>query len=86
MSKYQEHKETIKHNYPPENYSMLREALDVSMELLDKATPMKPLGYHTNYKCPSCDKRVRSGKGSSSHIKDTVCRNCYQVLDWSEEE
>lgn len=28
--------EAIKSNYPPENYSILREALDLSMELLDK--------------------------------------------------
>lgn len=28
--------EAIKSNYPPERYSILREALDLSMELLDK--------------------------------------------------
>ena len=55
-------------------------------ELVDKATPKKPYGYHTHYNCPSCQKRVRSGKGSSSLIRDTVCRSCYQVLDWSTDD
>ena len=55
-------------------------------ELVDKATPKKPNGYHTHYICPTCQKRVRSGKGSSSQIKDAVCRYCYQVLDWSNDE
>ena len=55
-------------------------------ELVDRATPKKPIGTYTNYRCPVCGTRVRSGKGSSSRTKDTVCRNCFQVLDWSEED
>lgn len=31
--------EVIKQNYPPQHYSLLREALDMSIELLEKASP-----------------------------------------------
>lgn len=41
MNKYQEAIKAIKSNYPPSNYSMLREALDLAIILLEKATPKK---------------------------------------------
>jgi len=37
----QEAIETIKANYPPENYSMLREALDMAIALLKEQEPVK---------------------------------------------
>jgi len=42
MNKYQEAIKTIKSNYPDSRYSMLREALDLSIEVLKKAMPQKP--------------------------------------------
>lgn len=33
---YEEAIQTIKNNYPPENYTMLREALDLAIELMEK--------------------------------------------------
>lgn len=33
---YEEAIQTIKLNYPPENYTMLREALDLSIKLLEE--------------------------------------------------
>lgn len=38
---YQEAIEVIKSNYPPENYTMLREALDLSIELLTEKVERK---------------------------------------------
>lgn len=55
-------------------------------ELVDKATPKKPIGKYTNYRCPVCNRRVRSGKGSSSFVRDNVCQRCFQVLDWCDED
>lgn len=52
------------------------------IDILEKQIPRKPYGIYTDYRCPCCDTRVRSGKGSSSRTKDTVCRKCFQVLDW----
>lgn len=51
---------------------------------LEKQIPKKPIGRHTNYKCPVCDRRVRSGKGSSSFVVDYFCQRCGQALDWSD--
>jgi hypothetical protein len=58
------------------------DAIQALQELVDRRTPMKPVGKVTDFKCGHCETRVRSGKGSSSRVKDTVCRNCYQVIDW----
>jgi len=42
----QEAIETIEANYPPENYSMLREALDMAIKLLKEQETVKPkTGY-----------------------------------------
>ena len=53
---------------------------------LEKQIPKKPIGRHTSYKCPVCDRRVRSGKGSSSRGVDHFCQRCGQALDWSDTE
>lgn len=58
---------------------------NVFEELLNKSIPMKPIGEHTNRKCGRCETRLRSGQGSSSRTRDTVCRNCFQVVDWGED-
>lgn len=96
MNKYKEALQHIKDNTlcsfydKDENYmtsgTINKSSLGLLQELVDKATPKKPFGYHTHYNCPSCQRRVRSGKGSSSSIRDTVCRSCYQVLDWSKDD
>lgn len=49
-----------------------------------KQIPVKPVGEYTNYKCPVCGRRVRSGKGSSSRGVDHFCQRCGQKLDWSD--
>lgn len=38
MMEYKEAISVIKSNYPTENYTMLREALDIAIELLEKAS------------------------------------------------
>ena len=45
-------------------------------------TPKKPTGAHTNCRCPVCGRRVRSGQGSSSLVRDKRCQDCGQILDW----
>ena len=47
---YKQAIEVIKSNYPPENYTMLREALNLSIKLLEQAdntTPLKEGGIIT---------------------------------------
>ena len=59
---------------------------ELAIKALEKQIPKKPIGRHTSYKCPICDRRVRSGKGSSSFGVDHFCQRCGQALDWSEQE
>lgn len=70
--------EAIKCNYPPENYTRLREALDMAIKALEKQTPKKPI----NLTCPNCgfDRIDNSWWGF------TCCPQCGQLLDWEEIE
>ena len=54
-------------------------------KIVMRAIPVKPSGTYTSCRCGVCGTRVRSGQGSSSFTKDTVCRKCFTVIDWSEE-
>ena len=54
-----------------------------SEELLKKMIPVKPAGSNAWRKCGVCGCRIRSGEGSSSFTRDTICRNCFTVIDWS---
>ena len=67
----QEAIETIKANYPPQNYSMLREALDMAMAMLKEREPQKMFEVEdddlyawspkdVNYYCPrpECGKEI----------------------------
>lgn len=64
--------------------SRIKSAFQAAIEALEKQMPHKPVGRHTDYRCSVCGTRVRSGQGSSSRTKDTVCRKCYTVIDWSD--
>lgn len=58
--------------------------ISLAIEALGKQIPKKPIGRHTDYKCAVCGRRVRSGKGSSSHVRDNFCQRCGTALDWEE--
>ena len=52
-------------------------------QIMRRAIPVKPVGDHyANRRCGVCGTRVRSGGGSSSRTRDTVCRKCFTVIDW----
>lgn len=54
-------------------------AIDEIKELIDKETPMKPK-YREKYPSASCAK-------CGSNLGDNPrCRNCGQLIDWSDEE
>lgn len=54
--------------------------------IMTRAIPVKPTGKSTNRRCGVCGARVRSGAGSSSFTRDTVCRKCFTVIDWGKDE
>ena len=46
-------------------------------------SPIVPVEYATRrYKCPACNRRIRSGGGSSSFVRDNFCQRCGRKLDW----
>ena len=82
--------EIIKSNYPTSGYYMLREALDIAIEVLEKQLPKKPTyegdGYAPDgtfiwdeWLCPNCGSRYEVDYDDYSY-----CPNCGQRLDWSE--
>jgi len=78
--------EAIKANYPPENYALLREALDLAVNALKKQIPTKPIKKSwTPTRCPSCGESL-SEDCNDGYYKDTesmkIC-DCGQRLDWT---
>ena len=51
-------------------------------ELKEKSVAKKPIGEYTQCKCSVCGRRVRSGRGSSSFVRDNFCQRCGQKIDW----
>lgn len=62
------------------------DSIEVGIYAMEKQIPKKPIGRYTDYKCSVCGRRVRSGKGSSSRVRDNFCQRCGQALDWSDAE
>lgn len=62
----------------------INEAFDKAISALEKQIPMKMPGTYTDYKCAVCGRRIRSGKGSSSIVRDNFCQRCGQAIDWKE--
>ncbi len=74
----QEAIETIEANYPPQNYSMLREALDMAIAKLkeQKAVPViqREVAHMLFWCCGSCGVAITDG--------DKFCRNCGREVKW----
>ena len=81
MSKYQDAIDAIKSNYPTENYTILREGLDLAIEVLEKQMPGKPTAHDigksdTTYYCKNCGNYVSK--------RDNYCRICGKKIEWDE--
>ena len=93
MNKYQEAYEFIEGIAGKEDvyipFSDMDEAIKPIKELVDKATPRKPIeishiGLY-GWACPSCANCV-SNYPKRGHDKIKFCYSCGQALDWSEED
>lgn len=81
MSKYEEAIKVIRSNYPTENYTMLKESLDLAVEVLEKQIPQNIIigsvevfnGIEDEYYCPRCNWATR----------EYYCPNCSQKINWS---
>lgn len=84
---YTEAIETIKSNYPPTQYTMLREALDLAMNALQKQIPQKPIKVSwMPTTCPNsdCDEELSDSLGDGYYKDQTHLKfcSCGQQLDW----
>ena len=78
--------ETIEANYPDERYTMLREALDMAIEALEKQEEFEPVemidDFYTigdplrtiGWRCGKCGERI------AGH--DNYCPNCGKAVKW----
>lgn len=87
----QEAIETIKANYPDERYTMLREALDMAMELLEAQEPVEPyMDYDGQdvWRCGKCGNSLmhpsyyESDEDAKNHIR--YCSHCGRPVKWDE--
>lgn len=86
----QEAIKTIEANYPPEKYSMLREALDMDLALLKEKEPVEPwLSYDGNeyiFHCSNCDYEIYHNGDSRDEYKAKeyaiFCRHCGRKVKW----
>lgn len=83
----QEAIETIEANYPPENYSMLREALNMALTLLKEQELMKPKVKHFELHYASYDEyenRAYCPKCGIQFIQQVnYCPKCGQAVKWN---
>jgi rubrerythrin len=78
--------ETIQANYPDERYTMLREALDIAIEALEKQESFEPVEMIDDFypigdplrtigwRCGKCGERIAG--------YDNYCPNCGKAVKW----
>jgi len=79
--------EVIKSNYPSERYTMLREALDLAVELMELQIPKSPIIKSWNPAfCPNCKSELSEdlGDGYYKHYYIKEICECGQKLNWEE--
>lgn len=73
--------EAINANYPPENYTMLREALDMAIAMLKEQEAKSPVVRKKNgywdYVCPTCGSR-----DEELFREWNYCPFCGQKVKW----
>lgn len=78
--------ETIMANYPPSNYTDLREALDMAIHYLKEHEAVKPYAQGDNsFACDNCGETVgweELNCGGFSIVKYKYCPECGRKVEW----
>ena len=78
--------EAINANYPPENYTMLREALDMAIALLKEQEAVKPILEQDSMVCGVCGHEViwqkMLGDGIWADEELDYCPHCGREVKW----
>lgn len=85
----QEAVETIKANYPPSNYTDLREALKIAIHCIKESEPIIPIAQgDDSYMCDNCGETVgweEMNCGGISMVKYKYCPECGMKVKWDED-
>ena len=87
MNRYEEAFEELKEVlYLPDKY--LEKRLNILQELVEKATPKKPIPLNWDMnRCPNCKCYLPTKRNALKKREPRIyCDRCGQALDWSEEE
>lgn len=74
--------------YVLNNYEEIKQLINEHFELVEKATPKKPIekpSFASGYKCPNCESNIVL-HGSHEICPTPCCSWCGQALDWSKED
>ncbi len=78
--------ETIKANYPPSNYTDLREALKIAIHNLKESEPVEPDAQgDDSFSCGNCGETVgweEINCGGISMVKYKYCPECGRAVKW----
>lgn len=101
MNKYQEALEFLRSEnvtaWGNDNFELLYFHLDNIEELVDKATPKKPIKHYYKstsfifvkhqsiYTCPRCGNACLKHYTENERNENNYCYDCGQKLDWSDE-
>ncbi len=108
MNKYQKALSELKHSdiklhvyneqdniieeHQPTIYDFYHDEIFVLKELVEKATPKKPLDVQEPVLkwglCPNCKGELNMFHGRPNRVllNEKYCRDCGQAIDWSDEE
>jgi hypothetical protein len=86
MNKYEEAYKTIVNKQIYVSKEVVLKAEEEILELVKRATPMKPNFSCDDWYCPKCDEIVFLGEWKESYHKPNFCANCSQAIDWSTDE
>lgn len=82
MNEYQEALRLLKLKFSQQELRLMYDILEPLEELVDKATPTKPLKYPDVFLgkicCPNCEKEI-------GYTMQNYCLDCGQAIDWEEE-
>ena len=75
----------IKNNMPAKGtYTILTEALELTVQALEKQVPKKPIDAHRNYYCPTCKDTWLLWDDAVPNESDNFCPSCGQKINWEE--
>lgn len=88
MNKHEDYQDALNdiiHN-TLNNWEYKNDSFWLMQELVDRATPKKPVGSWPDYLCPNCKKSLYWDDETCDYIYENYCIHCGQQIDWNNDE